>query len=211
MSLYQTTTSTLQQEYRLDIWNALYSLISAAINDKPSNLMFRLTLKYPEMPYPHDNGCIEQFMESFGRYCSRKNYKPRYLWVKEFGYDSIVNNFHYHVWVILDGHEIRNPFSMRNKAVDLWGRAIKYCAEGLANIDELNVPGSYTPHGLMIRRNGREFNYLMGYVLDKAQYLAKAYSKEFSPYKGKMFGMSQVPRLPESESREVLFNIVSGR
>lgn len=205
------TTSVLNYLYRLDIWNALYSLIIYAIQSKPSNLMFRLTLRFPEITYDAHNDHIVGFMKGFEAHLDGNGNAPLYLWVKEYSYDSHAGNFHYHLWLILDGRKIRNPFLVLGKAIELWGLAIRHDASGLVHLDELNVPGSYTPHGVMIRKVSREFGYLMSHVWDKAQYLAKSYSKEFYPYMGRSFGVSAIPRLPESDSRAMLFRIMSGR
>lgn len=213
MPIDVSTLSILRSNYRLDIWLALYSLVMHAVDSELDNLlMFRFTLKVPDdIPYGLRNDYISQFMESFCRYYDRREIEFIYKWVKEFSHQSLVGNFHYHVWMITDGREVRNPFSFRWKAIELWGRQIGVSAKGLVHIDELNVSGSYTPHGIMVRKNAQDFDYLMWHVWDKVQYLAKSYSKEYYPYNSGAFGGSQVPLRSLDEALEVLIEIMPGR
>ena len=212
MAVDTSTLSILTFNYRLDIWLALYSLVRHAVDVQPSSLMFRLTLKVPgDVPYGLHNDYISNFMDSFCRYYDRNGIEFLYKWVKEFSYKSRAGNFHYHLWMITDGSKVQNPFSFRRKAIEVWGRKIGIPADGLVNIDRLDVPGSYTPHGIMVRKNAQNYDYLMWNVWDRLQYLAKAYSKEYYPYKGDAFGGTQVPLRSLDEALEKLIEIMPGR
>lgn len=212
MKIECSTLAILRSNYRLDIWLSLYSLIMYAVEVWPNCLMFRITLKVPdEIPYGLHNDYISGFMDSFNRYYGRNGIVFLHKWVKEYSCQSPAGNFHYHIWMITDGHEVQNPFSFRWKAVDLWRRQIGVPAEGLVHIDELNIPGSYTPHGIKVRRSGQDFDHNMWHVWDKAQYLAKSYSKEFYPYNGGAFGGTQVPLRNADEALQKLLEIMPGR
>lgn len=207
----QSTTTILSQEYRLDIWRALYSLILYGVESMPSCLMFKVTLRHPELyPYPLHNDSLGRFLDSFKKPFERDGVKLLCFWVKEFGDESEMGNFHYHIWFAVDGHVIRNPFSLKRRIEYLWSLAIGHPAEGLANIDAMNVPGSYTPHGIMVRRNSSDYRYQMHHVWEQAQYLAKTKSKKCYPFKGDAFSSSQVPQMSSEEANRKLLEVMPG-
>lgn len=212
MHVHDTTTSILNRNYRIDLWLSLYSLIMFAIDDMPKCLMFRLTLTHPEnISYTLDNMRITRFMDSFRHSMGRYKVKLLYFWAKEFSKLSYVGNFHYHVWVVLNGQDVRNPFTLRHRVQHLWGLSLGDCTKAYGHIDAMNVPGSYTRHGIMVRKSSHDFNYLMWHVWDQAQYLAKKESKIHYPFKGDAYGGSQVPQRSKAEALLKLFEIMPGR
>jgi len=186
-------------------------MIHHGVDKLSSCLMFRVTLRYPEhYPYPLHNDAVKKCLDSLKKGLERAEMKILCLWVKEFGDGSEMGNFHYHIWFIVDGHMVRNPFSLKPRIEYLWGLAIGHPAEGLANIDEIKVPGSYTPHGIMVRRNSPDFEYQMRHVWDQAQYLAKSKSKRYYPYKSAAFSGSHVPQRSHEKADRKLLEIMPG-
>jgi hypothetical protein len=173
--------------------------------------MFKITLRYPDLyPYPLDNDRFGKFLDSFKKSFERDEVELLCFWVKEFGGESEMGNFHYHIWVAVDGHVVRNPFALKQRIESLWRLAIGHPAEGLANIDIMNVPGSYTPHGIMVRRNSPGYECQMRHVFDQAQYLAKLESKKYYPFKGDAFSSSQVPQMSSEEANRKLLEVMPG-
>ncbi len=95
------------QGFYREILQRIYFLLEDMIKRHSCVFLVRFDLRYPDNSashYPNNNALVSQFIEAFTRYCSRENYDPRYLWVREL---SDTGQFHYHFMLLLNGNRIQ--------------------------------------------------------------------------------------------------------
>lgn len=141
----------------------------------------RVTLKFPKDTYhcyPHDNSTIMTFMEALIRYCNRRDYDPKYLWVREVSPKS--GHHHFHCLLLFNGNRVESTKWLRIKIRSLWGRVLNRDAAGYFKMDPLNpfLKRVNESGGIMIRRYLPEVDLHYRDAFQWASYLAKVYSKE---------------------------------
>lgn len=181
------------QDHDMKIWQAIVNFISKAVELRHKNLLVRVDLTYPEgVHYPNDNTKLSRFLDSFKHYCDRKSLGLMYFWVREESANSDSATHHYHLFFLLNGREIQNPYLMLEKATDLWGRALGYDATGLVHYCTHNNPLHPSPYAIQIRRTSPDFDLVMDETLGWVQYLAKRHSKETNLGRRKPFAHSVI-------------------
>lgn len=97
--------------------------LDSALAKHSQVLLIRFDVRYPQGMIPADNSAICGFIESYSRYLKRHNYSPIYLWNSEGGHKKRGSRIHHHVFLILNGNNIRYMPNM-GKAEELWNRAL---------------------------------------------------------------------------------------
>lgn len=173
-------TFSLKQNSRTheELCQIIHCLFQYMITHHSKVYVTRITLKFPTATYhcyPHDNSTITTFMEALIRYCTRKNYDPKYLWVREVSPRS--GQHHFHCLVLFNGNRVETTNWLKMKVHSLWGRVLGIDAGGYFNIDKPFWKVN-EKRGIMIRRYLPECPLHYEAALQWAYYLAKVYSKE---------------------------------
>lgn len=144
-------------------------------------LFVMFVLKYPSayaLSYPNDNVVLSRFLESFILHCRRRQYDPKYLWVREC---SNTGKAHYHLLLLLDADYIQNARGLLHKATELWQRCLNI-EDGRGLVHLCTTKGDDGRYGgVKIRRNAPDFHQVYAACFQRASYLAKCYSKGKAP------------------------------
>ena len=195
------------EKYNPNIWNAVLSLILYSAREYDQSLMLRTTIRYPNIPFPNWNRHIKRFLDSIKQSLKRDGFRVVCLWVKEFGENSEAGNHHFHIWWALEIRNAVDPFFFKPIAEHFWGLAIGGNGSGLVNIDRLDLPGAFSPYGVMFSRDSYDSERIINTVGCKATYLAKTDTKEYYASDDRSWSVSQIPRMPMSDSNRVLSSL----
>lgn len=190
---YITMYEITEHSHDMRIWQAIVNFISRAVASRHKNLLIRIDLTYPEDTlYPNDNQRLTRFLDSLKHHCDRRGLGLLYFWVREESANSDTATHHYHLFLLLNGREIQNPYLILEKATDLWGKALGCDAAGLVHYCTHNNYLHPSPYAIQIRRTSPDFDTVMEEACGWVQYLAKLDSKEAYLGRTRPFAHSQI-------------------
>ena len=154
--------------------------------------LIRFDLRFPE-GYINalDNSNIIRFHDSLETYYRRKGITMKFFWAREQSRKSIYNNrFHYHCYILLDGHRIRKANKVIERANILWKHALGINVNDpckLIHICNFKETGHWEVRLEKKNQNFTRLAYDCHYWLS---YLAKVNTKENGPHRN--FGGSML-------------------
>ena len=176
----------------VEILHAADSLLTDMTQRHGRVFFTMFVVKYPANQaflYPSDNSLLSRFIEALMLHCKRRNYAPKYLWVRECTENS---QAHYHIMILLNSDYTQEAHSLLRKATELWGGCLNIeDARGLVHLCVADDNDRYG--GVKIKRNAPEFPQVYGRCFERASYMAKCYSKGGSPSYVNAFGHSRLP------------------
>lgn len=190
------------QELRMDIMDAIKNTCDRMTARFSRVLCIRMDVRFPTN-YPHDGlnreigDLTKRLRESLGFH----GIEVQYVWARE---RKTSENPHYHLMVFVDGHEVRSPYRIFTAAERLWGNIVGINAEGLIDHCNHDYNGVAAHNGIMLLRptntasdqefdeQSQAFNSARAYVLYRASYLAKTYTKGNASYRVREYGYSQL-------------------
>lgn len=185
-----SNSEKLNQGSYTEILQATQSLFDHMIQRHRRVFFTRFELKYPAYSsgqYPDNNALLSRFIEALMLHCKRRNYDPKYLWVRE---SSESGQFHYHIMILLNSDIIQNAYGLLNKATELWGRCLNI--ENASGLVHLSLTDENRYGGFKIIRNAPDYPQVYDQCFERASYLAKCYSKGGLPANVNGFGGSQL-------------------
>jgi len=189
-------------DYRPEILACIRERMDFMISHHCKVLFVRFDVRFPD-GYPHDgsNREMSQFMKLLKEFYTDQLVLVHYIWVREQVNSAVP---HYHVVLLVNGSKIQNPMGIWLKAQEVWNRVVGVTYSGLINFCRHQYRGQPGTGSIMIRRPSatavgeslqvqqQEFDQARAAALERADYLAKTYSKGNAPYRVREYGASQL-------------------
>jgi len=167
---------------RIDILNRIRLLMDDMIDRHCKVLCTRLdmSLSAGTGPVPH-NRHMQAFVDAFSAYLASKRIDHHHVWARE--QESAASGIHWHALVMMDGNRTRSFFGPHLKrARKLW---TKQAGGGIHLGEWWEADDSRFPYvkngGVMIRRNGPDFDQAYRLAYERFSYLAKQITKTAIP------------------------------
>ena len=160
-----------------EIMNSLHSLLLDMIERHCKVFYLRADIRFPDngIQYPHDNDLFESFIADYKKSLQRKGIDLAYLYVREQN-ESI--NHHQHLCLYYDGNKVHHFQNVLEEAQRIWSLKLNEPVNnGLVHYCTRNKDGSFIDNGIMLIRNGKDFNNNFSRIMYSSSYLAKTYSK----------------------------------
>jgi len=189
----------IDQKLRRDIMDVIENTCDRMTARFSRVLCIRMDVRFPTN-YPHGR-LNREIGDLTKRLRENLDFEVQYVWARE---QKTSGNPHYHLMVFVDGHEVRSPYRIFTAAERLWGNIVGVNAEGLIDHCNHEHNGIAAHNGIMLCRpnnkasdkefdeQSREFDSARAYVLSRASYLAKTYTKGNAPYRVREYGYSQL-------------------
>ena len=175
-----------------DILQSLEKLFVHMTNKHSKVLFIRFDVRYPfnyQLQETQTNKLFSRFMAALVLYYQRQGYDPHYLWVRD-GSDGA--HPHYHVVFMLNGHKAKYYMPVLKNAEQLWGYQLKQNAKGLIFYCNRDWNGNPQDNGICIRRDRAGYRETYNRCFRWGSSLAKASSKECTPYYTRQYGLSRL-------------------
>lgn len=184
---YKLSEAKNSEGHYQEIVQSIESLLTHMIQKHKNVFVINFVVKYPAgFDCPDDNSLFLKFLEALSLHCRRRNYDPKYIWVRE---SSKTGRPHWHVLYTFDHNRIWRAHGVIYKALELWARCLNLLdAKGLIY---LCTSGENEDRygGLKISQNDPDaFSFCMYW----ASYLAKAFSKFYVHSYVNQYGMSRL-------------------
>ncbi len=205
---YLLSTAKNSEGHYLEYLQSIYSFLTYVTQKYKNIFIVNFVVKYPSgSDYPHDNDLFLRFIENFSLHCKEQYSFRKYLWVRERSLRS--GGFHFHVLYAFQLRQIRNGYGLSPKLLELWKNCLNISdASGLVKVwppkreenqyanvktkEKAEEEELYKFGGVKLQHSDSEFDKKFAIVLKNSSYLAKVYSKGYSPYKVNEFGMSNL-------------------
>lgn len=215
---FQLSSAKNSEGHYKEILEGIYALLIYMTQRFNTVFVVNMIVKYPlGFIHEHDlstlaraercgenNDLFLDFLENFSDHCRARRYHPKYAWCRERSLQT--GGFHFHVLYCFDSRYIQNGYNLLPKAKKLWGNCLKVDdPKGLVRLwvpkpkvnirnqdNEMDIEDLYRYGGLKLRRSDAEFNDKFALVFKYASYLAKVYSKGYSPYHVNEFDKSNL-------------------
>ncbi len=175
---------------RTDILDALHKRFNDAINRYTYVFFMRMDVLFPgDFQTSDPTGVFERFLADFTRSLRSQRILLHYIWAAELK-DSTLP--HYHIVLLLNGHNTGSIYDHLKNAEQRWARQLNIpSARGLIEYCQDTQDGQWR-NGIMLRRNGEDFQEKFEYAFRWSSYLAKTSQKADLPTYARAYSCSRL-------------------